>query len=106
MFSDNTPKYRRPLGQARNQNEEEQKVQPKDGVKVKALVLDFSEAFSQVPIHPSEKRFFCATTQIDGKRKFIASTRVAQGSANGPNLWGRVLALIMRLSKLCFIRMP
>ena len=69
---------------------------------VGAFVLDFSEAFWQIPIHPLERRFFCASTKIDGQRKYIAFNRVAQGSANGPNLWGRVAALIMRLSQALF----
>ena len=44
--------------------EEKQVVQPKNVVSVKAFVLDFSEAFWQMPIHPLERRFFCASTKI------------------------------------------
>ena len=35
---------------------------------VSARVLDFSDAFWQIPISSSEQQFFCATGLIEGKR--------------------------------------
>ena len=37
-----------------------------------------------------------------GKRKFLAFTRAAQGSANAPLLWAQVVALVMRLTQALF----
>ena len=69
---------------------------------VGAFVLDFTNAFWQVPINRREQRFFCATalfTKRRGKKKFargrgdkekqktrkyMAWKRAAQGSAAGP----------------------
>ena len=83
---------------------------------VGAFVLDFTNAFWQVPINRQEQRFFCATalfTRGRGKkrfargrgnrtqkiRKYLAWKRAAQGSAGGPTLWGRVAAQLMRLTQ-------
>ena len=67
--------------------------------KVTVFVLDFSDAFWQIPINMGERRFFCATTVLKGRRRYLAFTRAEQGSSNAPTLWGRVAALIMRLSQ-------
>ena len=69
---------------------------------VGAFVLDFSEAFWQIPICRDEQKYFCATTTIKGRRKYVAFKRAAQGSANAPMLWARVAALIMRLCQGLF----
>ena len=69
---------------------------------VGAFVLDFSEAFWQIPICREEQRFFCATATVKGRRKYVAFKRAAQGSANAPMLWGRVAALICRLCQGLF----
>lgn len=66
---------------------------------VSAFVLDFSDAFWQMPIALSEQQFFCATGLIGGKRKCIAFLRVPQGSAAAPTLWGRLAVLVMRLTQ-------
>ena len=66
---------------------------------ISAFVLDFNEAFWQVPIRPDEGRYFCATAIFRGKRRWLAYLRVAQGSANAPLLWARLAATIMRLTQ-------
>ena len=43
------------------------------------FVLDFTEAFCQIPLHPSERRFFCAKVPIKGEVKFIVYLRTVQG---------------------------
>ena len=67
-----------------------------------AFVLDFSDAFWHIPIPPAEQTHFCATGFIDGHRKWIASQRAAQGSTAAPTLWGRLAALVMRLTQSLF----
>ena len=42
------------------------------GDTVKAFVLNFPDAFWQMPVCPSDRRFFCATAKIKGKRKYLA----------------------------------
>ena len=69
---------------------------------VSAFVLEFPDAFRQIPISPAEQKHFCATGLIEGKRKWIAFQRVAQGSAVAPTLWGRLAALVMRLTQSLF----
>ena len=67
-----------------------------------AFVLDFSDAFWQIPILQEEQKFFCASGLIGGKRKWIAFLRAAQGSSAAPTLWGRLVALVMRLTQSLF----
>ena len=89
---------------------------------VGAFVLDFKDAFWQVPISLKEQRFFCATALFKPARsrkrkftrghrnlksgvrlrKYLAWKRAPQGSAAGPTLWGRVAALLMRLTQSLF----
>ena len=70
-----------------------------DSTAVSAFVLDFSDAFWQLPISPAEQKYFCAIGLIGGLRKWISFQRAPQGSAVGPTLWGRLAALIMRLTQ-------
>ena len=49
---------------------------------VSAFVLDFSDAFWQIPIHAEERRLFGPTAVLKGKREFLVLLRTAQGSAN------------------------
>ena len=58
------------------------------------FVLDFTDAFHQVPCHPQEQRFF--TTRFAGH--YYLFKRSAQGSRGAPNGWARVAALVMRLT--------
>ena len=69
---------------------------------VEALVLDFSDAYWQIPIRKEEQRFFCATSIIDGKRIWFAFQRAAQGSAAAGQLWGRLASAVMILTQSLF----
>ena len=50
------------------------------GIDVESFVLDFSDAYYQVPIHRSEQRYFCATGRIRRQKRYIAFLRAAQGT--------------------------
>jgi hypothetical protein len=69
---------------------------------VSAFVLDFSDAFWQIPIAEDELRFFCVTSIIQNIRKFMVLLRAAQGSRAAPLLWARLAALLMRLTQSLF----
>ena len=69
---------------------------------IEAFVLDFSDAFWQIPIAAEEQKYFCCTGLIHGRRKWVVFLRAAQGSAAGPTLWNRVAALVMRLTQSLF----
>jgi len=70
---------------------------------VEAFVLDFTDAFWQIPLLPAEYRFYCAMAQLGGVRTYFAFLRAAQGSTNGPTLWARVMALVCRLTQSLFL---
>ena len=70
---------------------------------VASFVLDFTDAFWQMPLLPAEYRFYCATAKLKGVRQYIAFLRAAQGSTNGPTLWARVIALVARLTQSLFL---
>jgi len=72
-------------------------------VAVNAFVLDFSDAYWQIPLRDDERKYFCATLIIKGKRKRLAFLRAAQGSTNAGLLWGRLAAVIMRLTQSLFL---
>lgn len=63
------------------------------------LVLDFSDAFWQVPLDPPERRFFCARVKVNGTLKYVVFLRTVQGSRSAPLSWARVAALLMRLTQ-------
>eukprot|EP00971_Amphidinium_carterae_P009529 188009-Amphidinium_carterae.1 len=58
-------------------------------------VLDFSDAYWQVPISPGEQKFF--TVCVLGR--YYVILRVPQGSGGGPLVWSRVAALTMRMTQ-------
>eukprot|EP00971_Amphidinium_carterae_P131343 2601466-Amphidinium_carterae.1 len=58
------------------------------------MVLDFASAFYQVPLHPDERRYFCAKV----RETYFVYKRLAQGSRLAPLVWARVAALVMRLT--------
>jgi hypothetical protein len=66
------------------------------------FVLDFTEAFWQVPLHPAERRFFCAMIDTAGVRQYLVFLRTVQGSRSAPLTWARVAALVMRLTQSLF----
>ena len=67
-----------------------------------AMVLDYTQAFWQVPIRPEERKFFCTSAWLRGKRRYIAFLRAAQGSVMAPLLWCRIIALVMCLAQSLF----
>lgn len=62
------------------------------------LILDFTDWFYNVPLHPDERRHF---TWAYGKH-WVAFKAQAQGSRNAPLVCGRVAALIARLTQGVF----
>ena len=48
------------------------------------FVLDFVEAFWQVPLDPAERRFFCAMLDIDGLTRYLVYLRTVQGYQHSP----------------------
>ena len=52
------------------------------GKSISGFVLDYSDAFWQVPLMEDEQKYFCASTTIKKKKKWLAFLRVAQGSTN------------------------
>ena len=48
---------------------------------VSLFVLDFTEAFWQIPLSPAERRFFAARLNIDGVEKFLVFLRMVQGQS-------------------------
>ena len=50
------------------------------------FVLDFSEAFWQVPLAPCERRYFCARLDLQNKVQFLVFLRTVQGQPS-PILW-------------------
>ena len=68
-------------------------VVPEEGIYF--LVLDFVDAFFRVPLNPAERHFY--VVQYAGR--FLQWNRVAQGSTNGPQAFGRLAALVGRLTQ-------
>eukprot|EP00971_Amphidinium_carterae_P020925 412929-Amphidinium_carterae.1 len=62
------------------------------------FVCDFKDAFWQVPLHESERPYFCG--QMDGR--ILCYRRTAQGSRTGPLAWAALGALIIRLTQSLF----
>ena len=69
---------------------------------VSAFLLDYTEAFWQMPIRPDEHKYFCATAILRGKRRYLSCMRTAQGTAIATLLWARLAAYAMRLSQSLF----
>ena len=66
---------------------------------ITAFVLDFTQAFWQIPIAPEERKFFCAMAKLRGKRRYLAFLRAAQGSKLAPLHWCRLIALVCCLTQ-------
>eukprot|EP00435_Cladocopium_sp_Y103_P038136 s490_g10.t1 len=66
-----------------------------EGQTIEWLVLDFTDWFFNVPLHPSERKHFA----IKYKNLFIHYLTQAQGSVNAPVVCGRVAALVARLTQ-------
>ena len=68
-------------------------LQPGEGVEL--MVCDFTDAFYMVPLAGDEQRYYAAMYD----NEVYVWGRVAQGSLNGPNIFGRLSALVGRLSQ-------
>ena len=66
---------------------------------VEALVLDFCDAFWNVPLLPSERRYFASKF----RGKIYVFLRAAQGSRNGPLSWASVISVVQRLCQSLFV---
>ncbi|CAK9014935.1 unnamed protein product [Durusdinium trenchii] len=62
------------------------------------LILDFTDWFFNVPLHPTERKHF---TLSHGGR-YVAYVTQAQGSVNAPLICGRVAALLARMTQGIF----
>jgi hypothetical protein len=75
-----------------------------EGEGVEWMVLDFTDAFWQIRLHPEERKFFCCRIKHKGKQKYIVFLSTAQGSRGAPLTWARFAALVMRLTQSLFDR--
>ena len=64
------------------------------------FVLDFKDAFKQLTVDPSERRFLGGEA-LEG---FFVYKVLVFGIKSGPLLWGRVAALLMRLTAAALYR--
>ncbi len=51
------------------------------------LVLDFTDAFWQLPIALAERKYFTARLRRGAKTLHVVCIREAQGSSNAPLMW-------------------
>lgn len=70
----------------------------KDEEEITFAVCDFTDAFYMIPLHRDEQRYFVASH----KGCIYVWRRIAQGSLNGPNVFGRLSALVGRCTQACF----
>jgi hypothetical protein len=69
--------------------------QAQEGESIDMLVLDVSDAFHIVPLHPLERKYVC--TQHEGKyQEYLC---LVFGPKTGPTTWGRIAAFIGRSSQ-------
>ena len=66
-----------------------------DGEVIELFVLDFRDAFYMLPLLPEERKYFVAHF----RGCFYMWERIAQGSLNGPGVFGRLSALTGRMSQ-------
>ena len=62
------------------------------------MVLDFIDAFFRMPLNPDERHLYV----VEFEGRFHRWNRIAQSSTNGPQLFGRLAALIGRLTQSTF----
>ena len=65
---------------------------------IELMVLDFSDAFYMLPLLPEERKYFAAHLGDS----FYLWDRIAQGSLNGPGVFGRLSALTARMTQSLF----
>ncbi len=66
------------------------------------MVLDFRDAFKQLPVHPSEQRFLGGAA-LGG---YFIYKVVLFGIKSGPLVWGRIAAYLMRLTAATIYDLP
>ena len=74
------------------------KARAEHGKDVSCLVCDYEDAFFKVPLSPAERKYFATAL---GDEIFIWE-RIGQGSLNGPTVFGRLSAMVGRLSQSMF----
>ena len=58
-------------------------------------VVDADNAYWQLPLHPKERRFYCAILRMpDGHIRYLVFVRTPQGSVGAPLAWSQVFGLI------------
>ena len=67
---------------------------------IEQCVLDFVDAFWQVPLSRSERRFFCGRL----RGRYLCYHRTPQGSRLGPFSWAVLSSLATRLGQSLFVR--
>ena len=72
------------------------------GEEVDFFVLDYTDAYWQVPLDPAEREYFCCQISVEGKTKYIVFLRMVQGCRSAPLCWARLAALLMRLTQSLF----
>ncbi len=70
----------------------------KPGEDTEMAVLDFKDAFFLMPLHESERRYFV----LRYRGKFLVFLVTAQGAPLSPLTWGRLAALVGRLTQGMF----
>ena len=65
-------------------------AQPEQNVQM--LVLDASEAYWNIPLRRSERRFYCGKLHTGKRSRYLAYTRTAQGSRGAPLAWAVVFS--------------
>lgn len=66
------------------------------GESVQTLVLDAEGDFLQVPSHPAERRYYCATLRRRDRTSYLAHDRSAQGSRGALLSWTITFGLAYR----------
>ena len=66
-----------------------------EGVEISLFIADISDAFWLIPLHPEERRFFCAKLC----NKILVFQRTAQGSRSAPLTWAAIAAIVARLTQ-------
>jgi hypothetical protein len=66
---------------------------------VEITVLDYVDAFWNIPLRFSERRHFVGMA----RGEYFVYTRAAQGSRNGPLSWAAVISLVIRLTQGLFM---
>ena len=69
-----------------------------DGEAVEFFVLDFSDAFWNIPLKHSERKFFVGKVN----NKYVVYLRTAQGSRAAPLTWALVISLVVRCTQALF----